>query len=311
MKRLSILIILLCFFCGVEAQQINYLHKDIQINEYVEGTLLKPLNKQSFPLVIFVAGSGPTDRNGNQKHIKTDCFKQLAEAISEKNVATFRYDKRIIKQLQNKDFKEEDISFDDFVTDAKAVVAYFKRNPQYTKVYIAGHSQGSLVGMLASEENVDGFISLAGAGQSIDKVLEHQIENTAPTLLEDARTTLATLKKGKTTNKFNELLAPIFRKSIQPFMISWMKYDPVVEIKKLDIPVLIINGDKDLQVPESEANLLHEAKPEAEFKIISNMNHVLKEISGEGKLDTNAISYRDPKIPLSDDLVETILNFIK
>ncbi|NQY06261.1 MAG: alpha/beta hydrolase [Flavobacteriaceae bacterium] len=291
-------------------QQINYIQKDIAIDETLQGTLLKPMNKKEFPLVIFIAGSGPTDRDGNQKHLKNNSLRQLAERLSNKQVATFRYDKRILAELLNDTFEEKNVSFDNFVADAKLIVQYFKRKPQYTKIYLAGHSQGSLVGMLASE-GIDGFISIAGAGQSIDKVIEHQIENTAPTLLESAKETLDKLRKGKTTSDYNPQLEILFRKSLQPFMISWMNYTPTEEIKKLDMPILIVNGDKDLQVAVSEAELLKEASPEAEYKIIKDMNHVLKDIPGEGKLDTNAISYTNPEIPLSDELVSTILNFIQ
>ena len=311
MKQFFTLCCCLLLIICAEAQEIPYIEKDLEIDPTLKGTLLKPLNKKSFPLVILIAGSGPTDRDGNQKHLKTNSLKLLAERLSKENIATFRYDKRILAEIMNGAFKEEKVSFDGFIEDAKLVVNYFKRNPQYTNIFIAGHSQGSLVGMVAAQEHVAGFISLAGAGQPIDKVLTHQIENTAPTLVAAAKEALEKLKKGKKTNNYPVQLEPIFRKSVQPFMISWIQYNPYEEIKKLKVPVLIINGDKDLQVPIEEAEKLKEAHPEADLKIIKNMNHVLKNIDGDGKIDTKAISYSNPDVPLSEDLVTALLAFIK
>lgn len=312
MRQKSVLILLafLLTIC-VSGQETAFIQQDLEIEEELKGTLLKPKGQQEYPLVIIIPGSGPTDRNGNQKHLKNNSLKQLAERLSSNNIATFRYDKRILQQLKNDDFKEEKVSFDGFIEDAKTIVKYFKKSPRYTKIYIAGHSQGSLVGMVAAQEHVDGFISIAGAGQSIDKVIEHQVENTAPSLANSAKEAFNKMRKGKIAKDYDPQLETLFRKSVQPFMISWMKYDPTVEIKKLTIPVLLINGDKDLQVPVSEAETLKEHKPDATLKIIKDMNHVLKQIDGEGKYDTNATSYTNPNIPLSDELVNVLIDFIK
>ena len=112
-----------------EAQ--NFSSTDITINRYVDGTLLVPESVENPPLVIIIAGSGPTDRNGNQSFMKNDMLKKLAERLSENGVATFRYDKRVVKQLKTGTF-DKNIRFDDFVTDAKSVVTYFK--PSYASI---------------------------------------------------------------------------------------------------------------------------------------------------------------------------------
>ena len=149
---------LVCLFIGAtiftEAQ--NFSSTDITINRYIDGTLLVPESVENPPLVIIIAGSGPTDRNGNQSFMRNDMLKKLAERLSENGIATFRYDKRVVKQLKTRTF-DKNIRFDDFVTDAKSVVTYFK--PSYSSITIAGHSQGSLVGLLATEAGVDSFIS--------------------------------------------------------------------------------------------------------------------------------------------------------
>ncbi|MFD1079725.1 alpha/beta hydrolase family protein, partial [Longispora fulva] len=145
------------------AQADNPISQDLQINENVSGTLVNPVGNDSSPLVILIQGSGPTDRNGNQPFMKNDSFKKLSAALAENGIATFRYDKRIL----NRKNKEADIRFDDFVEDASAALSYFQNSGNFKRIIVLGHSQGSLVGMLAAKNSADAFISVAGAAQPI------------------------------------------------------------------------------------------------------------------------------------------------
>lgn len=298
---------LVCLFIGMtiytEAQ--NFSATEILINMHIDGTLLAPESVENPPLVILIAGSGPTDRDGNQSFMKNNMLKKLAESLTKNGVATFRYDKRIVKQLKTKNF-DKNIRFDDFVNDAKSVVSYFK--PLYSSIVIAGHSQGSLVGLLASESGVDGFISLAGAGNTIDRIILEQISKAAPFFVEDTRRVFEVLKHGKTTKDFPPALASIFNLETQPFMSNWMQYNPQEHIEKLDIPVLIINGTKDIQVSTSEAQLLKDHKTDAEFVIIENMNHLLFEIEGDDLV--NSKSYNEMHHPIMPEAITAILNFM-
>lgn len=289
------------------AQENLYTSQNIAINKLIEGTLLTPSKIAKPDLVIIIAGSGPTDRDGNQNFLKSNALKKLAVGLSEKNIATFRFDKRIVKQIRqgNVDMR---ILFDDFVTDAVSIIDYFKNSKKFNKIYIAGHSQGSLVGLLAAKGKADGFISLAGAGQSIDLVITEQIEKTAPMFTKDAKRLFGILKKGKTTSEYPAALNSIFNKELQPFIANWMSYNPQKELKKLDMPILIINGTKDLQVSESEAQLLKTAVPKSTLVIIKNMNHVLVTIEG-GDLE-NSKSYNEASRKISPKLFESILSFI-
>ena len=287
-----------------EAQ--NFSSTDISINRYVDGTLLVPESTENPPLVILIAGSGPTDRNGNQSFMKNDMLKKLAERLSENGVATFRYDKRVVKQLKTRTF-DNNIQFDDFVTDAKSVVTYFK--PSYASIAIAGHSQGSLVGLLAAEAGADRLISLAGAGNSIDQIILEQITKTAPFFTEDTKRVLEILKRKETTKEFPPALASIFSLDIQPFMSNWMQYNPQKLMERLEIPVLIINGTKDLQVSTAEAQLLKAHKKDAELVIIENMNHLLFEINGDDLVNTK--SYNDLSYPIMPEVITAMLHFIQ
>jgi alpha/beta superfamily hydrolase len=287
-----------------EAQ--NFSSNEITVNRFIDGTLLIPESVESPPLVILIAGSGPTDRNGNQSFMKNNMLKKLAEELTKNGVSTFRYDKRVVKQLKTRSF-DKNIRFDDFVTDAKSVVAYFKSS--YSSIIIAGHSQGSLVGLLASETDVDGFISLAGAGTPIDQIILEQISKTAPFFKEDTKRVLETLKRGETTTDFPPALASMFNLEIQPFMSNWMQYNPQALIKNLDIPVLIINGTKDLQVSTREAQLLKNQKEDAELVIIENMNHLLFEINGDDLVNTK--SYNEIHHKVCPEVINSMLKFVE
>lgn len=290
------------------SQDKTYSEEEIAVSKWIDGTLLTPNDNEKPNLAIIIAGSGPTDRNGNQNFLKSNALKKLAESLTDKGIATFRYDKRIVKQIRQGKV-DKDIMFDDFVNDASDVISYFKEQDVYSKIYVIGHSQGSLVGMLAAKEHADGFISLAGAGQNIGDVIVDQVTNMAPQLGEEAQKVVDKLKQGETTTDYPAALTSVFNADIQPFMINWMEYNPAEIIQELEIPILIINGTKDLQVSEDEAQLLKEANEKAELKIIENMNHVLFEIEGDNL--ENSKSYNESFRPISSELIETITEFIK
>lgn len=306
--KFLVLFISLCLSSSLLAQESNFTKQDISVNKHIDGTLLTPNNVIKPNLAIIIAGSGPTDRDGNQNFLKNNSLKKLAVNLTNNNIATYRYDKRIVKQLKSNNL-DKNIIFDHFVTDAKSVIDYFKSTKNFNKIYVIGHSQGSLVGMLAAKDRADGFISLAGAGQSIDQVIIEQVNKTAPNFTEDTKRIFKTLKEGKTTTDYPMALSSIFNIEIQKFMINWMKYNPTEVLSTLNIPILVINGTKDLQVSESEAKLLKEANKDATLKIIENMNHVLVTIEGDDL--ENSKSYAETQRPIAEGLIDTITNFIK
>lgn len=275
------------------------------------GTLLSKNNQQK--LAIIIAGSGPTDRNGNSTiSAATNEYQMLAYSLDSQNIATFRFDKRGIAKSAYASMKEGDLVFDDYVKDAEKIFDYLHDSLGFKNIYFIGHSEGSLIGMLASEKkNVSGYISIAGAGRPIDEILEEQLQKAPwPDSVKQQITPIFNqLKKGQKVNTFPSQLEILFRKSIQPYMISWLKYSPQQEIKKLNCPILILQGGCDIQVKELDATNLHEANKKSTLDIIPNMSHTLKN-AGKGCVEEQK-TYTDGSMPLDEMLVKDIVGFIK
>ena len=300
---------ILLFFISLEAfsQEKNYDSLQVSIDPEVQGTLLSPKGENQPPLAILIAGSGPTDRDGNQAQFKNNSLKYLAEGLAQKGIATFRYDKRVIAQINKATVQEEKMTFEDEVNDALLVVNHFK--DKYKKIILIGHSEGALVGLLVAQKVVvSKFVSISGAGNSSATLIEEQIGKNAPQLKEESQKIISQLRKGELVENISPYLAPVFRKSVQPYLISWFKYEPAKEIAKLQIPILIVQGTNYLQVEDKEAQLLKEAQPKAQLLLIEGMNHVLKKVK---TLEENQLSYLNPDLPISGELVEGIASFIK
>ncbi|MFO7721260.1 MAG: alpha/beta hydrolase [Gillisia sp.] len=287
---------------------IRSLEQNLTIDKFTDGTLVLPENIENPPLVIFIQGSGPVNRDGNAPMAKNDGIKKISKELADHGIASFRYDKRIFKMNKFK-IKEEDLTFNDFVLDLSNIIQYFQKEKNFSKIIVAGHSEGSLIGILSAQtETIDAYISLAGAGRKIDDIIVNQLFKQSAELSENARTAFDEMKTKGSTQNYSPYLESIFRPSVQPYINSWMNYDPAGEISKLEIPVLIINGSNDLQVDVRDAEILKEAKPAAKLVILEDMNHIFRKIEGENLDNTKA--YNEPARPLHPELIPTLVDFV-
>ena len=313
----NILLLFVFYIIRIEAYaQTNYYNTtDIEIEVKggkLYGTLSVPAGIKKPPVVLLIAGSGPTDRDGNNPIIpgKNNSLLQIADSLAKHGIACLRYDKRGIAKSVFKNMIEDSINFSDGVNDAIAFYQYLS-NKKFKRIYIAGHSEGSLVGMsVAKQVQCSGFISLAGAGRRIDIILKEQLNSLPDNLKEESYTYLDSLAAGKKIINPDKLLYSLFRPSIQPYMISWLQYDPQQIIQSLNCPALIIQGNKDLQVKVLDAENLKKANTKADLLIINNMNHVLKEVISNEPLD-NQKTYGNPLLPVMHELISGMVNFIK
>ena len=275
----------------------------------IEGTLLLP-PKENIPLVLIIAGSGPTDRDGNSGSLKNNSLKMLAQGLYDNNIASLRFDKRGIGASAAA-FKggEEDLRFEDYIRDVQQWHSLLKDDSRFSSFIILGHSEGSLIGMIASQTVIpDKFISLAGPGFSMQATLRRQLADQPAYILSMSLPIIEQLEKGKTVDSVPPLINALFRPSIQPYLISCFKYDPVIEISKVQNPVLIVQGTTDIQIQVEDAKKLAAANFNSELVIIEGMNHILKEAEAHRFL--NLRTYGDPNLELKQGLIESITMFI-
>lgn len=274
----------------------------------IYGTLQVPLTEQEMPVALIIAGSGPTDRNGNNPAMKNNSLKMLADSLQAHGIASLRYDKRGIAESTDAGPDESELRFENYIDDAIAWVEKLRADKRFGKIFIIGHSEGSLIGMIAAEKAAAaGFISLAGAGFKASDILKTQLASQPEPIKSTCYSSIDSLEAGKTFSDVNPLLYSLFRPSVQPYLISWFKYDPCSELRKLAEPVLIIQGTTDIQVSMNDAENLKNAKPDATLAVIEGMNHILKDAPADRQ--ANIASYSDPSLPLNAELVVNILEF--
>jgi alpha-beta hydrolase superfamily lysophospholipase len=276
------------------------------------GSLLVPASAGKMPVALIIAGSGPTDRDGNNPLIpgKNDSLKMLAQVLAEAGVASLRYDKRGIAASAAAGGKESDMRFDMYVDDAAAWIGKLKADPRFGQVIILGHSEGSFIGMLAAQRTKPAaYVSLAGIAEPAGVVLRKQFAGKLPPDLAEANERiLSALEHGKTADDVPPALAAAYRPSVQPYLISWFKYVPAKTIGALDMPVLIVQGDNDVQVGVEQAQALKAAQPRAALAIIPGMNHVLKIAPTDPQ--QNVAAYGNPALPLAPQLVAALNGFL-
>lgn len=289
-------------------QKPNSSNQEVNITSQVKGTLMVPETKDSVSLVIFIPDQGVVDRNGNDMRSKHFAYKQLADSLFTHDIATYRYDKRTFTQVKNRRVDNNTV-LDDFVADAKKVIQTFSNDDRFSKIIIFGHGQGSLVGMLAADGNVDQFISVAGAANPIDQIIVKQIAQQQPGLDKLAEKTFNKMRSQESSvEDVPPALQSILHPSVQPFIKSWMKYDPKAVTSESTFPILVIHGSKDRQVDVENALQLANSSNNAEVKIINGMNHIMKRVGDDEILASK--SYVDPNYELSDSFVETVIQFI-
>lgn len=192
------------------------------------------------------------------------------------------------------------------VEDAVSWLRFLKADKRFSKVAVIGHGEGALVGMLASEiTDIKYYVSIAGVGRPGYEIVEGNLgAQLTAELMEIAREYIKEMKNGNMIENVEPSLASIFNSAIQPYLISWFKYNPVVEIASLEAKVLLIQGTNDLQVSPDDLNRLAAAYPGSKELVIDRMNHILK-------VEEKNEAHKEAHNLLADTLVESIAKFLK
>ena len=275
----------------------------------LHAVLSSPLNVDNPPIALIIAGSGPTDLNGNQPNVQNNSLKYLSDALLDNNIATLRFDKRGIAKSSFADLDESKLTIDNYAEDVVSIISFIKAKG-YTDIYVIGHSEGSLIGLIALQETgAKGFISIAGPGNAADIVLKKQLKpKLPPDYFTHVESIIDSLKNGDLVNNVSPQLYVLFRPSVQPYLISWFKYNPAELMQNINCDAIIIQSTKDIQVDKEEALILLGANKNVKMVEIENMNHILKTISGD--VQENIQSYTNPDLEINTVLIKSVVNFI-
>lgn len=278
----------------------------------IKGTLTVPPGAAKVPVVLIIAGSGPTDRDGNTPLVsgKNDSLKLLAAALRDHGVASVRYDKRGIAASSGAARSESDLRIEDYVRDAASWVMKLASDSRFSGVVVLGHSEGSLIGLLASQRSpVAAFVSVAGPAEKAAATLRRQLRGRLPAdLAARSEELLTSLEAGRTAGEVPPPLFALYRPSVQPYLISWFRYSPTNEIAKLRVPCLLLQGGTDIQVGAGDAEALHAANKACSLKVIAGMNHIMKTVPPDS--EKQIASYGNPALPLDTDLARTLATFL-
>lgn len=283
----------------------------------LKGTLHMPASGEAKATVVIIPGSGPTNRDGNSPlGISAAPYKMLAEALGGQSVASVRVDKRGMFGSEGQFGDANAVTMADYSADALAWVRTAARAAGTDCAWIAGHSEGGLVALIAARDDdpaLCGVVLLAAPGRRLADVLRDQLWSNPANwgVLPDALAAITKLEKGEhvDVSSFHPALQRLFAPAIQDFLIDLMSYDPAELIAQIDKPVLILQGDNDIQIKEIDAQRLAEAQPAAKLLILPGVNHVLKAVP-KGDIAANFASYSDPNLPLAAGLAEAVAAFV-
>ena len=267
----------------------------------------------SGPLVVMVAGSGPTDRDGNNAFgVSAGYLRKLAATLAEQGIASLRYDKRGIPGGAAIP-PEAEVTFGTYVDDLAGVLAWAAAAHPDRPLVLLGHSEGGLVALRAAgrpgPRALAGLVLVATPGRPPGETLRDQLARLPQPVLGQALAILAALEAGQPAHAIPPSLAGLFRPSVQPFLTTLLALRPAAMLGALDLPVLVIGGGADIQVGRADFDALAAARPDVESRWFASMNHVLTDAPA-GFAD-NVATYADPDAALTAGLADTVAAFAR
>ncbi|MEM7120734.1 MAG: alpha/beta fold hydrolase [Pseudomonadota bacterium] len=282
----------------------------------MRGTLLLP-DGDDVPVVLIIPGSGPTDRDGNNPlGVKASTYRLLAEGLAQSGIASVRVVKRGMFASATAVADANAVTLDDYANDVHAWVATIRERTGRGCVWLLGHSEGGTVAMVAAAEDdaVCGVLLVATPGRPHGDVIREQLRANpanAP-ILDEAFEALTRLEAGDRvdTTAVHPALLPLFADEIQGFMIDLLRHDPAALAADLRVPVLVLQGTRDIQVTTADAERLGAANKGADVVVLPDTNHVLKTVTTDDR-NANLATYADPDLPLAPGVVPAVAAFIR
>lgn len=320
MRELIKWLVIVALVCGIQSVKAENSELSIECSwGRLSATLAVP-EGGSNTVVVIIAGSGPTDRDGNSMAagLRPYSYSMLSNELVAEGFAVLRYDKRGIGQSPIPDADVPNLVFENYVDDVEQIASNMRQRG-FERVILAGHSEGGLIAMVAAERRsveLDGVVLLCAAGYSIDNLLLSQLgAQLMPAnivLMYQAEQIIKRLKGGERLAESQvpkELLA-LFHPVVQPFLISAMQYDPQQLIARCEQPLLIIAGGRDIQVSVDNAEVLAKSQPKAQYRLFESMSHVLKDSEASDRMGQLTSVYSNSNYPLTKGLAQTMAEFI-
>ncbi|ARC89364.1 alpha/beta hydrolase [Rhodovulum sp. MB263] len=264
--------------------------------------------------VVIVPGSGPVDRDGNAPALglRSDSYRLLAEALQAAGVASLRIDKRGFGGSAGAIADPNDVTIAAYAGDLRRWVA--RAAGLAPCVWIAGHSEGGLVALVAAGEPPEalcGLILMATPGRPVGQLMVEQMRalpGNAP-LMPEIEAMVATLEAGGRRDP--ETLPPplrqLFAAGLQDYMADLFVYDPAALAEGWHGPALILQGGADMQVRPEDADRLAAAMPQARRVDLPGVTHMLKaDLPGRPY-----VTYTEPTLPLAPGVVAAILEAVE
>lgn len=269
------------------------------------------------PVVLMIPGSGPTDRDGNNPlGVTAAQYRLLAEALAKSGVSSVRIDKRGMFGSKAAIPDANNVTIGDYATDVHQWVATLRKQTGNRCVWVLGHSEGGLVALVAAQQpaGICGLILVSTAGQRMGQLISEQLRANpanAP-VLQSALGAIDSLEQGKNVDVagMHPALQRLFAPQVQGFLIDAFARDPAKLAGSLTVPLLIVQGERDIQVSATDARALAAAHPKAKLVLIPTMNHVLKDVATDDR-SANLATYADPSLPIDATLVDAIASFVK
>ena len=272
----------------------------------IDAVLTVPPDVERPPVVLLIAGSGSTDHDGNGPRAKPATLKKLSEQLVARKIATLRYDKRGAGGWKPEYGRPEDFRFTQFVDDATALVSYLRGTRKFSRVVLAGHSEGGLVAILTARRlPVDRLVLLVTAARRQGDLVKAQLEKKLPPdRLEPIVKAIDAIMADQIVDPPPQGLA--IAPSMQPGIASAFKEDPIPPLKLIEQPILIVGGGRDLQMARLDFAALSAASPVAKTLWLPDMNHVLVDVTDEAD---NLAAYNQSERALDSGLVDSVAAF--
>lgn len=295
----------------------------------LKGILCLPDGDGPFPVLLYVSGSGPIDRNENIPGLRLNNSKIIAHHLAQQYIASLRYDKRGVGDSGG-DFYSA--SHSDLVNDAVACTQFLQHQTSIEtgKIFVAGHSEGSIIATQVAirQQNIAGVILLSPFCDEMESILMKQAQHLKSMVM--GRKGLKALPskfitflfdptkaQKKLINKIKESNKPFIRfltySGLQKVPSNWFRELFVLDVeqkyRQSNVPALLIGGSKDFQCdPCDVVKIENIYGGSAESHIVANMSHLLRKEEEEPSVFNYRVQLKQTIMP---EVLEIIDNWLQ